>query len=84
MVGGSGPAALVLARPVFLKVEIKLYLYKKQLINKSASVTFGFDKLNILNYNRYKKHIKMYKIIGHPCIKFIVMLTRYSVVQKAK
>ena len=33
--GGIGPAALVLARPVFfLKVKREFYLYKKQVMNK--------------------------------------------------
>ena len=43
--GGNGPAALVLAKPVFLKVIMNFHFYKKQVrnksevINKSASVT---------------------------------------------
>ena len=39
--GGSCPAAPVLARPVFLKAKIKFHFYKKQVINKSASMIFG-------------------------------------------
>ena len=35
----SGPAAPVLAGPVFLKVKVKFHFYKNQVINKSASVT---------------------------------------------
>ena len=60
--GGNGPAALVLAGQVFLKVKMKIHFYENQVMNKSASV------------------IKRYKIIGGPHI----MLSRYSVVQKAK
>ena len=51
---GGGLAAPVLARPVFLKVKINFHFYKKQLINKSASMIFGFDRLNILSSNRNK------------------------------
>ena len=47
--GGNGPAASVLAGPVFLKVKMK---FKKQLINKSASVIFILVRLIIFNYNR--------------------------------
>ena len=50
--GRNGPAAPILARPVFLKVKIKVHLYKKQLIKKSASVIFGVVRLIILSYNR--------------------------------
>ena len=48
--GENVPAALVLAGPVFLKIKINFQFYKKQVINKSASVSFG--RLIILNYNR--------------------------------
>ena len=44
----------------------------------------GLVSLIVLNYNRFKKHIKWCKIIGHPYVQFIIALTRYSVVQKAK
>ena len=50
--GGIGPAALVLAGPVFLKVKIKVQFYKKQAINKSASVILGLIRLIILSYDR--------------------------------
>ena len=50
--GGNGPAAPVLAGPVFLKVKMKFNFYKKQLINKSASVIFVLVRLIIFNYNR--------------------------------
>ena len=46
------PAALVLARPFFLKVKMKFHFYKKQVINIRASVIFGLVKLIILGYNR--------------------------------
>ena len=49
--GGNGPAAPVLAGPVFLKVKMKFNFYKKQVINKSASVIFGLVRLIILSYN---------------------------------
>ena len=41
-------------------------------------------RLILLSYNRLTRHIKRWKIISNPCIQFIVMLTRYSVVQKAE
>ena len=44
--GRNGLATLVLVGPVFLKVKIKLHFYKKQVVNKSASVIFGLVKLN--------------------------------------
>ena len=50
--GGNGPAAPVLAGPVFLKVKMKFNFYKKQLMNKSASVIFVLFRLIILSYNR--------------------------------
>ena len=50
----NGPAALVLAGPVFLKVKIKFHFYNKQVINKSASVIFGLVRLIVLSYNGYK------------------------------
>ena len=37
-------------------------------INMSASVIFGLIRLIILSYNRWKKHMKRCKIIGHPRI----------------
>ena len=47
-----GPAAPVLARPVFLKwVKIKYHFHKKQVINKSARVIFGLVRLIILIFN---------------------------------
>ena len=55
---GNGPAALVLAKPVFLKVIMNFHFYKKQVINKnkvmnkSASVTFRLVRLIILSYSR--------------------------------
>ena len=65
--GRSGPAALVLAGPVFLKVKIKFNFYKKNVISNSAWVIFGLVRLIILNYNRQQKHIKrcMCTIISH-------------------
>ena len=77
---GSGPAAPVLAGPVFLKVKVKFHFYKKQVKTRSTGVIFGFLRLTILRYNRQKKHIKRSKVIGRPCIQLIVMLTRHSVV----
>ena len=44
--GGNCPAA-----PVFSKVK-KFHFYKKQVINKSASMIFGLVRLSILSYNR--------------------------------
>ena len=49
--GRNGPAALVLAGPVFLKVKMKFNFYKKQEINKSASVIVGLVRLIILSYS---------------------------------
>ena len=79
-VGGNGLAALVLAGAVFLEVKMQFHFYKKQVINKSASMIFELVWLIIISYNRQKRHIKRYNIMGCLCI----MLTRYSVVQKAK
>ena len=50
--GGNGPAAPVLAGPVFLKVKVKFHFYNKQVINITASVIFGLVRLIILSYNR--------------------------------
>ena len=50
--GGIGPAAPVSARPVFIKVKTKFHFYKKQVINKSASVILGLVRLIILSSNR--------------------------------
>ena len=49
--GGNGPAAPVLAGPVFLKVIIKFQFYIKHVINKSASVILGLVRLIILSYD---------------------------------
>ena len=77
--GGNGPATPVLARPVFLKVKNKNPFLQKA-IRKSASVIFGLVRLILLGYNGWRRHVKRCKIIGRPRI----MLTRYSVVKKAK
>ena len=63
---GSGPAALVLAGPVFLKVKIKFHLYKKQVIKNC--VNFELVSLVILSCNRLKRLIKRCKNTGHPRI----------------
>ena len=77
--GENGPAALVLAGPVFLKVKkIEVRFYKKEVIKKSASVIFGLARLILLSYNGWRRHTKRSKIIGRSRI----MLARYSVVQK--
>ena len=52
MAGGIGPAAPVLAGPVFLKVKTKFHSCKRQVINKSASVILELIKVIILSYNR--------------------------------
>ena len=82
----KGSAPPILARSVFLiirQLSIKFHFYKKQVITKlHASAIFGLVRLVILSYNRPKKHIKGSKLIGCPRIQFIVMLTRYSAVQK--
>ena len=59
---------------------MKIHFYKKQVIKKSASVIFGLVRLILLGYNGWRRHMKRRKIIGRPRI----MLTKYSVVQKAK
>ena len=43
--GGNGPAAPVLARPVFLKVKMKYNFYEKEVFSKSAGVIFGLGRL---------------------------------------
>ena len=78
--GGNGLTAQVLARPVFLKVKKYVHFNEKQIVKKSASVIFGLVRLILLDYNRWRRHMKRCKIIGHPRI----VLTRYSVVHKAK
>ena len=50
--GENGPAALVLAGPVFSIVKLKSHFYKKQVIYKSTSMIFGLIRLIILSYNR--------------------------------
>ena len=45
--GRNGPVAPVLAGPVLLKVKINFCFYKMQVINKSASVIFGFVRLKL-------------------------------------
>ena len=75
--GGNGPAAPVLAGPVFLKV---VHFYKKQVIKKSASMIFGLVRLILLVYNGWRRHTKRSKIIG----RLHIMLARYLVAQKAK
>ena len=67
---------LVLAGPIFSQGKNESLFYTKQVINNSASLIFGLVRLIILSYNRQKKNIKRFKIIGHPRI----MLTGYSVV----
>ena len=47
--GRNGPPVQVLAAPVFFKVKMN---FKKQVINKNASVIFGLVRLTILSYNR--------------------------------
>ena len=68
----------------FSQAKNKIPLLQKHVINKSASVIFELVKLIILSYNEQKKHIRRCEIIGLPYIQFIVMFTRYSVVQKVK
>ena len=79
--GEIGPDTPVLARPVFLKVKIKCHFYKRQVINKSACVIFGLGRLIILSQ---KKYIKMSRLLATHAriLLFIIMLTRFSVVQK--
>ena len=48
---GNGPAAPVLARRVFLKVNLSPFLQKAS-IKKRASVIFGLFKFILLRYNR--------------------------------
>ena len=69
--GGIGPAAPVLAGPVFSQGKSKIPFLQKASNKQSASVILG---LIILSYNRQKRHIMRCKIIGRPRISFIVML----------
>ena len=65
----NGPAAPVLGKPLFLNVKVKFHFYEKQVINKSASVIFGFVSFIILSYSyRQKKHIKKFKVVGYPSV----------------
>ena len=79
--GKNGPAAPVLARTSFSQGQkIKVNFDKKQAIKISTSVMFGLVGLILLGYNGWRRYMKRFKIIGCPHI----MLSRYSVVQKAK
>ena len=68
--GGSGPTALVLAGPVFLRVKLNFNFYKKHIqlyvINKSARMTC---------YACYNKLYRGARLSAIPRIQFIVMLT---------
>ena len=77
---GNGLAALVLAGPVSQGVKNKSPFLQKASNKKSTSVIFGLFRLILLGYNGCRRHMKRSKIIGRPHI----MLTRYSVVRKAK
>ena len=50
--GGIGPAALVLAGPVFSQGKNKIPFLQKASNKQSASVIFGLIRLIILSYNR--------------------------------
>ena len=45
MAGGNSLTALVLAGPAVFKVKLKVHFYKKQVVNKSASVIFKCDQI---------------------------------------
>ena len=50
--GGIGPAASVLARPVFSQGKSKIPFLQKASNKQSASVILGLIRLIILSYNR--------------------------------
>ena len=50
--GGIGPAAPVLARPVFVQGKSKILFLQKASNKQSASVILGLIRLIILSYNR--------------------------------
>ena len=78
----NGPAGVVLAGPVFLKVKAKFHFLWKQVINKSASLILNLlGLLRILCFDGQERKIKKIKIIGLPCTRFVVMLTRDFIVQ---
>ena len=68
MAGRSGATALVLS---FSPSKIKIQFFKKQLINKSASVILGPVRLIVLSCNRENKHINKCKVIGHPHLIYL-------------
>ena len=76
------PMTPVLAGPAVSQGKSKIPFLQKASNKQSSSVILGLIRLIILSYNRQKSHIKWCKIIVPPRIPFIVMLTRYSVVQK--
>ena len=80
--GGNGEATPLLAGPVLFlsQGESGIPFLQKARNGQSASVILGLAGLIILSYNRWKKHIKRCKIIICP----LIMLTGYSIVQKAK
>lgn len=66
-----------LAGPLFLKAKTKNVFTKKQVINKSAWVIIG-----LVIHNSYSKvNRKAVSTVGRPCGRFILILTRYSIVK---
>ena len=76
--GRSNPTTPVLAGPVFLKVKIKYHFYKKQAINKSASVIFGLVRLIILDRKGISRGARL------SAAHVLCLEGGYSVVQNAK
>ena len=64
-----------LAGPFFLKVRLKFHFYKKQVMGTSAGVIL--DLLG-LTCNRWREHIKGYRVVVHLPIVFV----GYCVVQE--
>ena len=67
----NSPVGQVLARPLFLKVKTKFPFYRKQVINKSTRVIFGFsacyimiqqieERYNEVENNRLPMHAKIF------------------------
>ena len=80
--GGNGVAALFGPNQFFSKYVKWNSTFTKAstVINKSTSVIFRLIMLTILSYNRWKKHNKLYEIIGYPCS----MPASYFAVQNVK
>ena len=54
--GGTSPGAPVLAKPVYLKMKIKVHFYKKQVINKV--IVWFLDLLGLLYLEKAYQEVR--------------------------